>query len=107
MWNITNSSLLSLNKKFKQSDSINIRKYKGGANEKLNAVTSPKRKNTESLANNSINNFQNSNSKRDGLVSEDGISSRVISFDPTRRSIDGSQLSGMVLSSPKFEKNID
>ncbi len=43
MWNITNAGLHSLRKKFPKSEALNIVKYKGGANEKLNAVRSPKK----------------------------------------------------------------
>lgn len=51
MWNVTEGRLQSLNKKFKQSDAVNIRKYRGGANEKLNAQSSPKKKETCGLSN--------------------------------------------------------
>jgi hypothetical protein len=56
MWNVTEGRLQSLNKRFKQSDAINIRKYRGGANEKMNAVmASPSRRNTEGISNGGIN----------------------------------------------------
>ncbi len=40
-----------MNKKFKQSDALNVRKYRGGANEKLNAVISPKKRESAALSN--------------------------------------------------------
>jgi hypothetical protein len=51
MWNVTEGRLQALNKKFKQSEAINIRKYRGGANEKLNALASPRKKDTGGLSN--------------------------------------------------------
>ena len=54
MWNVTEGRLQSLNKKFKQSEAVNIRKYRGGANEKLNALSSPKRKETCGLSNDGV-----------------------------------------------------
>ena len=51
MWNVTEGRLQSLNKKFKQSEAVNIRKYRGGANEKLNALESPRKKDTGGLSN--------------------------------------------------------
>ena len=54
MWNVTEGRLQALNKKFKQSEAINIRKYRGGANEKLNALASPRKKDTGALSNGGI-----------------------------------------------------
>ena len=54
MWNVTEGRLQSLNKKFKQSEAVNIRKYRGGANEKLNALSSPKKKETSGLSNGGV-----------------------------------------------------
>jgi hypothetical protein len=67
MWNVTEGRLQSLNKKFKQSDAINIRKYRGGANEKMNAVSSPKRRDTEGLSNGGITSDLNSSTDKYGI----------------------------------------
>ena len=42
MWNINDSSIKMLNSKINRSPALNIKKFKGLANEKLNAVTGSK-----------------------------------------------------------------
>jgi hypothetical protein len=54
IWNVTKGRLQSPNKIFKQSEAVNIRKYRGGANEKLIALTSQMKKDTGGLSNGDI-----------------------------------------------------
>jgi hypothetical protein len=83
MWNVTEDRLKYLNKKFKQSDAINIRKYRGGANEKMNAVSSPKRRYTDSLSNGRITSDLHSSVDKYGIYNTaDNLLNKV---DPLSR----------------------
>jgi hypothetical protein len=73
MWNVTEGRLQSLNKKFKQSDAVNIRKYRGGANEKINAVVSPKRRETGGLSNGGITSDLNTSTDKFGSSVLEGL----------------------------------
>jgi hypothetical protein len=102
MWNVTEGRLQSLNKKFKQSDAVNIRKYRGGANEKLNAVSSPKRRDTGGLSNGGITSDLNSSIEKYGLYSS--AENAQAGVDPLMRgSINNSNMSAMI----SFQANLD
>ena len=73
MWNVTEGRLQSLNKKFKQSDAINIRKYRGGANEKINAVVSPERRETGGISNGGIASDLNTSTDKFGASVLEGL----------------------------------